>query len=185
MALNWREPVTVAERSKPFTPFARSEAGIVGSSPTQGMDVWCVFMRLFCVCVVLCLSRGLTMSWSPVQGNDKWNWEISPMLQSGARRKECVYNNDPYIQVCLITNSGEIREVLRLIVSIQKLSDFQHEIEPVALSLCECEFLSHSCPLRNTCQCMTSFSAQDVKAQDRSSCFQDSVFHIWWSWWWW
>ncbi|PNF20358.1 hypothetical protein B7P43_G12827 [Cryptotermes secundus] len=41
-------PVTVAERSKACTVFARSEAGIVGSNPTQGMDV----------CVRLCLSTG-------------------------------------------------------------------------------------------------------------------------------
>jgi hypothetical protein len=32
-------PVTVAERSKACTAFARSEAGIVCSNPTQGMDV--------------------------------------------------------------------------------------------------------------------------------------------------
>jgi hypothetical protein len=32
-------PVTVAERSKACTVFARSKAGIVGSNPTQGMDV--------------------------------------------------------------------------------------------------------------------------------------------------
>jgi hypothetical protein len=32
-------PVTVVERSKVCTVFARSEAGIVGSNPTQGMDV--------------------------------------------------------------------------------------------------------------------------------------------------
>jgi hypothetical protein len=46
------EPVTVAERSKAWTVFARSEVGIVGSNPTQGMDVWCVCV---CVCVFLCL----------------------------------------------------------------------------------------------------------------------------------
>jgi hypothetical protein len=33
------EPVTVAERSKACTVFARSEAAIVGWKPTQGMDV--------------------------------------------------------------------------------------------------------------------------------------------------
>jgi hypothetical protein len=33
------QPVTVAERSNTCTVFARSEAGIVGSNPTQGMDV--------------------------------------------------------------------------------------------------------------------------------------------------
>jgi hypothetical protein len=32
-------PVTVAERSKACNVFALSEAGIVGSNPTQGMDV--------------------------------------------------------------------------------------------------------------------------------------------------
>jgi hypothetical protein len=32
-------PVTVAERSKACIVFARSEAGIVGSNLTQGMDV--------------------------------------------------------------------------------------------------------------------------------------------------
>jgi hypothetical protein len=32
-------PVTVAERSKACTVFARSQAGIVGSNPSQGMDV--------------------------------------------------------------------------------------------------------------------------------------------------
>jgi hypothetical protein len=34
-----RGPVTVAERSKACTVFARSEAVIVGSNSTQGMDV--------------------------------------------------------------------------------------------------------------------------------------------------
>jgi hypothetical protein len=42
----------VTERSKACTVFARSEAGIVGSNPTQGMDVWCVCVcAFFCVCV--------------------------------------------------------------------------------------------------------------------------------------
>jgi hypothetical protein len=34
-----RMPVTLAERSKACTVFARSEAAIMGSNPTQGMDV--------------------------------------------------------------------------------------------------------------------------------------------------
>ncbi|PNF20337.1 hypothetical protein B7P43_G13213 [Cryptotermes secundus] len=34
-----KEPVTVAERSKACAVFARSEAGIMGSNPTQDMDV--------------------------------------------------------------------------------------------------------------------------------------------------
>jgi hypothetical protein len=45
--------------------FARSNAGIVDSNPTQGMDV---YVRLFCVCIVLCVGSGLATGWSPVQG---------------------------------------------------------------------------------------------------------------------
>jgi hypothetical protein len=50
----------------------------------------CVF---FCVCVVLCVGTGLATSWSPVRGvllSVKWsrNWEISPLLQSGIKRRE-------------------------------------------------------------------------------------------------
>jgi hypothetical protein len=48
--VHW-QPITVAARSKAGNVFARSNTGIVGSNPTQGMDVC---LRLFCVCVVLC-----------------------------------------------------------------------------------------------------------------------------------
>jgi hypothetical protein len=58
------EPITVAVRSKAWTVFACLNTGIVGSNPTQGMDV-CI-MCLFCVCV-LYLGRGLATGWSPVQ----------------------------------------------------------------------------------------------------------------------
>jgi hypothetical protein len=53
-------PITVDARSKAWTVFARSDAGIVSSNPTQVMDV-CV--RLFCVCVVLCVGSGLATGW--------------------------------------------------------------------------------------------------------------------------
>jgi hypothetical protein len=36
---------TVAELSKACTVYARSEAGIVGSIPTKGMDIWCICVR--------------------------------------------------------------------------------------------------------------------------------------------
>jgi hypothetical protein len=57
--------VRVAARSKAWTVFARSNTGIAGSNPTRGMDV-CV--RLFRICVVLCVGSGLATGWSPVQG---------------------------------------------------------------------------------------------------------------------
>jgi hypothetical protein len=48
-------PVTVAARSKAGNVFARSNAGIVGSNPTQGMDVC---LCLFCVCIGSGLAKG-------------------------------------------------------------------------------------------------------------------------------
>jgi hypothetical protein len=69
--------------ARAWTVFVRTDAGIVGSNPTQGMDFWC--MRLFCVCVVLCLGSGLAAGWSLVQGdlpsvkNDqKWIRDLRP-----------------------------------------------------------------------------------------------------------
>jgi hypothetical protein len=62
---NTRCPITVVARSKAWTAFACSNTGIMGSYPTRSMDV-CV--RLFCVCVVLCVGKGLATGWSPVQG---------------------------------------------------------------------------------------------------------------------
>jgi hypothetical protein len=58
-------PITVAGRAKAWTVFARSNTGIVGSNPTQGMDVC---LCLFCVCVVLYVVSGLATGWSLVQG---------------------------------------------------------------------------------------------------------------------
>jgi hypothetical protein len=40
--------IAVAARSKAWTVLARSNAGIVSSNPTRGMDV---FLHLFSVCV--------------------------------------------------------------------------------------------------------------------------------------
>jgi hypothetical protein len=56
------QPITVVARTKACTDFARSNTGIAGSNPTRGMDV-CV--RLFCVCVVLRVGRGLRRADSP------------------------------------------------------------------------------------------------------------------------
>jgi hypothetical protein len=56
------EPVAVGARSKAWTVFASSDAGIVGSNLTQGMDIWRVYA------FILCLDSGLAAGWSPVQG---------------------------------------------------------------------------------------------------------------------
>jgi hypothetical protein len=55
----------VVSRSKARTVSTRSNTEIMGSNPTGGMDV-CV--RLFCVCVVLCVGSGFATGWSPLQG---------------------------------------------------------------------------------------------------------------------
>jgi hypothetical protein len=49
-------PITMAARSEARTVFACSNTRIAGSNSTRGTDV-CA--RLFCVCVVLCVGRGL------------------------------------------------------------------------------------------------------------------------------
>jgi hypothetical protein len=59
------EPVTVAEWSKAWTVLARLDAGIIGSNPTRGMDV---YVYVYSVFVLSCAGRGLAMSWSLVQG---------------------------------------------------------------------------------------------------------------------
>jgi hypothetical protein len=51
-----QQPITVAARFKALTVFARWNTRIVGSNPTQGMDV-CVL--LFCVGVVLRVGKSL------------------------------------------------------------------------------------------------------------------------------
>jgi hypothetical protein len=58
-------PITVAARYKAWTVFVRSNTVIVCSNPTQGTDV---YVRLFCVCVVLCVGIGLATGWSLIQG---------------------------------------------------------------------------------------------------------------------
>jgi hypothetical protein len=59
--VSYLKPVTVAVQSKAWTVFARSNARIMGSNPTQDMVVC---LCLFCVCIGSGLSRG----WSPIQG---------------------------------------------------------------------------------------------------------------------
>jgi hypothetical protein len=54
------KPKSVASDIK--LPIERSKAGIVGSYPIQAMDI---FVRLFCVCGVLCVGSDLAMSLSP------------------------------------------------------------------------------------------------------------------------
>jgi hypothetical protein len=54
-------PVTVAEGSKVYTVFARSEVVIVVRIPLRTW-MFGTCMCLFCVCVALCLGRGLAAS---------------------------------------------------------------------------------------------------------------------------
>jgi hypothetical protein len=64
--LYWMKlPIPVTSHSKAWTFFARSNARIVGSSPSRGMDIC---LRLTCVCVVLFVGSCLATGWCPVQG---------------------------------------------------------------------------------------------------------------------
>jgi hypothetical protein len=53
----YTRPITVTVWPKARTVFARLSTGIAGSNPTQRHGCLCV--RLFCVCVVLCVGSGL------------------------------------------------------------------------------------------------------------------------------
>jgi hypothetical protein len=57
-------PITVAARSKAWTFVSLLHTGIMGSNPTRGIGV---YLRLFCVCVVLCVGSGLKTDLSSVQ----------------------------------------------------------------------------------------------------------------------
>jgi hypothetical protein len=59
-------PITVTARSKAWTLLARLKDGIVGSNPTQDMDVC---LSLFRVYVALYVGSGFATGWSPVQGD--------------------------------------------------------------------------------------------------------------------
>jgi hypothetical protein len=80
-------PVTVAARSKAVTVFARSDAVVVSSNPTKGMDVW--FVCLFCVCLVLCVVRGLATGRSPVQGVLLHVYKIKKLKSGQCSTKGC------------------------------------------------------------------------------------------------
>jgi hypothetical protein len=57
-------PITMAAPSKAWTVCARFKTGIVGSNATEGIGVG---VRLFCVCVVLCVDSSLAKGQIPVQ----------------------------------------------------------------------------------------------------------------------
>jgi hypothetical protein len=62
-----QEPVTIAERSRASTVFARSEAGTVGSKSHSGHE--CLVFVYVCAFFYVCVQvEGLATSWSPVQG---------------------------------------------------------------------------------------------------------------------
>jgi hypothetical protein len=92
-------PITVAALSKAWTVFARSNAGIVGSNPTQGMDV-CVWV--YCVYVVLCVGSGFPNGWSSVQGVLPTVYRIKklkemPRPNNGLQSRNIIEQKKPFL----------------------------------------------------------------------------------------
>jgi hypothetical protein len=55
----------------------------MGSNPTQGMHVWCMY-AFICVCVVLCLGNGLAMGLSLIQGvKNNYGTELEALALNG------------------------------------------------------------------------------------------------------
>jgi hypothetical protein len=65
--LDWNSVVYAGhEWSKAWTALARLDAGMVGSNPTRGMNV---YVYVYFIFVLSCVGRGLAaMSWSLIQG---------------------------------------------------------------------------------------------------------------------
>jgi hypothetical protein len=55
-------------RSKAWIVFASSDAGVVDSNPTQGMDICCVYAFILCLACPVFFGSGLGTDWSLVQG---------------------------------------------------------------------------------------------------------------------
>jgi hypothetical protein len=85
--LHGATPSTLAARSKSWTVFARSNAGIVGSNLNQGVNV-CLCLRLFRVCVVLRVGSGLATGWSLVQDLCKNDYETEEEARAQQRGVE-------------------------------------------------------------------------------------------------
>jgi hypothetical protein len=62
-------PITVAARSKVWTVFARSNTGIVGSNPKQGMD----YLSAFILFVLPCVGSGLATGILPTVLERNWS----------------------------------------------------------------------------------------------------------------
>jgi hypothetical protein len=83
--LNKTWPITVGARSKARTVFARSNAGIVVSNPTQGMDV---SVRLFCVLVAALQRADPPSKESYRLCIDQKNWKSGQGPTNGYRAKD-------------------------------------------------------------------------------------------------
>lgn len=79
------QPITVAMRSKARIVFPRSNIGAVGSNLSLNIDV---YLRLFYVCTLRCVERGLATRWSPFQGVPPNVYRIKKMKNRPRLRKE-------------------------------------------------------------------------------------------------
>jgi hypothetical protein len=71
--------ITTKKRNRPITVAARLNTGIVGSNPTQDMDI-CLYSEF----VLSRVGTGLATDWSPVQGDlaSIYEIQISELLNS-------------------------------------------------------------------------------------------------------
>jgi hypothetical protein len=99
-----KSPITVTARSKAWTVFARSNAGIVNSNPTRSNDV-CI-VCIYSVFVLFCVCRGLETGWSPVQGVLPTVYRIVK-LEKRPRSNRAVEHNNNLIKSTYFTRHRE------------------------------------------------------------------------------
>jgi hypothetical protein len=121
----------VAARCKTWIVFAPSNAGIVGSIPTQGMDV-CVY--LFCVCVVLCVGSGLATGWSPAQGVLPTVYRIKKLKNSQVQQKDW-RAIEWFSKACVKYRVCNYNLVIHNIGRLRKPSGLKHALSSLAWKL--------------------------------------------------
>jgi hypothetical protein len=93
----------VAARSRASNVFPRSNTGVLGSNPAQGMDVC---LRSFCVCVALCSQRHC-VGLIPRPGSPTDSLKIKKL------KWNCVFHGCPTLQVGVIGIDRFIQSLIK------------------------------------------------------------------------
>jgi hypothetical protein len=115
-------PVTVDERSKVWTSSIAWRTWQWVWIPLRAWTFF-VYMCLFCLCAVLCLGRGLSTSWSLVQGvlpivNRSGNWKEA-RVHKGCRAIQNTLKLLTYVFFQILTTTDQIPVLFFAVLSLE------------------------------------------------------------------